>query len=172
MEDSGENWYVLRVTYSRELKVQKVLQDKGMRVFVPMKTVREEKGGTYGVSVSFELNKDDVPNATLAISYKADPQRYEELTPIIYQQLENSAKYGTVESSMQKVKEYLVKQYAQVSITNNYWSYVAWHELDDDTDFDRDYCQMVQAMKPQNVQRLAIQLLDAKRRIEVTMLSE
>ncbi|MBQ5527638.1 MAG: UpxY family transcription antiterminator [Bacteroidales bacterium] len=45
MEDSGENWYVLRVTYSRELKVQKVLQDKGMRVFVPMKTVREEKGG-------------------------------------------------------------------------------------------------------------------------------
>jgi len=135
-------------------------------------SVREEKGGTYGVSVDFGLDKDDKPNAMLKISYNADPQRYEELNPIVYRQLRNIADHGPSEASMQKVKEYLVKQYAQASITNDYWSYVIWHELDDDTDFDRDYCQMVQAMKPQDVQRMARQLLDAKRRIEVTMLSE
>jgi len=45
MEDSGEKWYVLRVTYSRELKVQKALQALGIRVFVPMKTVRVERDG-------------------------------------------------------------------------------------------------------------------------------
>ena len=135
-------------------------------------SVREEKGGTYGVSVDFGLDKDDKPNATLKISYNADPQRYEELNPIIYQQLQHIADHGPSATSMQKVKEYLVKQYAQVAITNDYWSYVIWHELDDDTDFDRDYCLMVEQMKPEDVQRMAQRLLSAKRCIEVTMLSE
>lgn len=135
-------------------------------------SVREEKGGTYGVSIDFGLEKDDKPNATLHISYNADPQRYEELNPIIYQQLENIAKYGPVASSVDKVKKYLVKQYQQAAITNDYWSYVIWHELDDDTDFDKDYCKMVEEMTAEKIQRMAQRLLDAKRCIEVTMLSE
>ena len=135
-------------------------------------SVREEKGGTYGVSVAFDLDKDDHPNTTLKISYNADPNRYEELNPIVYQQLKNIAENGPAASSMQKVKEYLIKQYAQVAITNDYWSYIIWHELDDDVDFDRDYCQMVEQMTPAAVQHMARQLLDAKRCIEVTMLSE
>ena len=135
-------------------------------------SVREEKGGTYGVSVDFELDKDDKPNATMKISYNADPSRYNELNPIVYQQLKNIANNGPAATSMQKVKEYLIKQYAQAAITNDYWSYIIWHELDDDTDFDRDYCKMVEQMKPADVQRMAQQLLAAKRCIEVTMLSE
>ena len=135
-------------------------------------SVREEKGGTYGVGVSFDLDKDDKPNATLKIAYNADPTRYDELNPIIYQQLENIAKYGPAESSMQKIKQYLVKQYAQVAITNDYWDYVIWHELDDEADFDKDYCKMVEQMTGRQVQRMAQRMLDAKRCIEVTMLSE
>jgi zinc protease len=135
-------------------------------------SVREEKGGTYGVSIDFGLEKDDKPNATLHISYNADPQRYEELNPIIYQQLVNIAKYGPVASSVDKVKKYLVKQYQQAAITNDYWSYVIWHELDDDAVFDKDYCKMVEEMTAEKIQRMAQRLLDAKRCIEVTMLSE
>jgi zinc protease len=135
-------------------------------------SVREEKGGTYGVGVSFDLDKDDKPNATLKIAYNADPSRYDELNPIIYKQLEHIAQHGPAESSMQKIKQYLVKQYQQVAITNDYWDYVIWHELDDDTDFDTDYCKMVEAMKPEQVQRMAQRMLEAKRCIEVTMLSE
>lgn len=135
-------------------------------------SVREEKGGTYGVSVAFELAKDDRPNATFRISYNADPQRYEELNPIIYQQLKNIALYGPVASSMDKVRQYLTKQYQQFTIVNDYWSYVIWHELEDGVDFDRDYCKMVEEMTAQDVQRMARRLLDAKRCIEVTMLSE
>ena len=46
-------------------------------------------------------------------------------------------------SSMDKMKKYLKKQYQQMIITNDYWSYVIWHELDDDADFDKDYYKMV-----------------------------
>jgi hypothetical protein len=94
-------------------------------------SVREEKGGTYGVSVAFELDKDDRPNTTLRISYNADPSRYGELNPIIYEQLLHIAQQGPAEASMQKIKEYLVKQYQQAVITNDYW-------IDDAIDFGYD----------------------------------
>ena len=135
-------------------------------------SVREEKGGTYGVSVDFDLDKHDHPNATLKIAYNANPSRYGELNPIIYQQLQNIADKGPAASSLKKVKEYLTKQYAQMAITNDYWSYVIWHEIDDDTDFDRDYCKLVNDVTATDVQRMAQRLLAAKRCIEVTMLSE
>ena len=135
-------------------------------------SVREEKGGTYGVSVSFNLDKEETPDALLKISYNANPDRYEELNPIIYQQLKNIADKGPLESSMQKVKQYLIKQYAQMEITNDYWEYIIWHELDDNTDFDKDYCKMVEDMTAQDVLNMAKAFLQAKRCIEVTMLSE
>ncbi len=135
-------------------------------------SVREEKGGTYGVRVGFGLDRDDHPTAMLRISYNADPSRYAELNPIVYEQLQHIADNGPLESSMDKVRKYLIKQYDQVVITNDYWSYVIWHQLEDETDFDKDYKKMVSEMSGQDVQRMAQQLLAAKRRIEVTMLSE
>lgn len=135
-------------------------------------SVREEKGGTYGVGVSFNLEKEDNPNALLRISYKSDPKRYEELNPVIYKQLLNIADHGPVASSMDKVKKYLKKQYGQMAITNDYWSYVIWHQLDDDADFDKDYCKMVDNLIASDVQKMAKELLKQNHRVEVTMLSE
>ena len=135
-------------------------------------SVREEKGGTYGVSVSFSLEKEEDPNALVRISYKSDPKRYDELNPMIYKQLQNIADNGPVASSMDKVKKYLKKQYGQMAITNDYWSYVIWHELDDEADFDKDYCKMVDAISGEDVQKMAKLLLQQKQRIEVTMQSE
>ena len=135
-------------------------------------SVREEKGGTYGVGVSFNLEKEDNPNALLRIFYKSDPKRYEELNPVIYKQLLNIADHGPVASSMDKVKKYLKKQYGQMAITNDYWSYVIWHQLDDDADFDKDYCKMVDNLTASDVQKMAKVLLKQNHRVEVTMLSE
>ena len=135
-------------------------------------SVREEKGGTYGVGVTCSLEKDDTPNAMLRISYKSDPTRYAELNPIIYKQLQNIATYGPVATSMDKVKKYLRKQYAQMVITNDYWSYIIWHQLDNDTDFDKDYCKMVDSITSKDIQTLAIELLRQNNRLEVTMFSE
>ena len=135
-------------------------------------SVREEKGGTYGVRVAVNFDKDDHPTAMMRISYNADPTRYEELNPIVYQQLQNIADNGPLASSMDKVRKYLLKQYDQMAITNDYWNYVIWHELEDGVDFDKDYKKMVSEVTAQQVQHMARQLLASKRRIEVTMLSE
>ena len=134
-------------------------------------SVREEKGGTYHVGVSFDLDKRQNPDAVIRISYNADPNRYDELNPIIYQQIANIAQHGPVSSSLAKVKEYLKKQYAQMDITNDYWSYVIWHQLRDGEDFDKDYVKMVDEISPADIQKLAADILRQNHRIEVTMLS-
>ena len=135
-------------------------------------SVREEKGGTYGVSVSASLDKDDRPTAMLRIAYNADPTRYDELNPIVYKQLQLIAAQGPEPSSMDKVRKYLVKQYGQVSRTNDYWSYIVWHQIEDDADFDSGYCEMVESITAEEIQQVAGELLRQGRRIEVTMLSE
>lgn len=38
-------WFALRVTYCRELKVRQALEEKGIRTFIPMRSLREEKDG-------------------------------------------------------------------------------------------------------------------------------
>jgi len=135
-------------------------------------SVREEKGGTYGVSVDFSLESDETPNAMLRISYNAAPDRYEELNPVVDQQLRIIAEHGPQPTSMAKVREYLLKQYDQMAITNDYWNYVVWHELDDDADFDTGYQDMVRQMTAADVQQMARLLLQQGNRVEVTMLSE
>ncbi|MBQ9357245.1 MAG: insulinase family protein, partial [Prevotella sp.] len=135
-------------------------------------SVREEMGGTYGVSVDFDLDRDDTPDAMLRISYNADPGRYEELNPVVYAQLRRIAEQGPEPTALEKVREYLLKQYDQVAITNDYWDYIAWHELDDEADFDEGYKDMVRRMTAADVQQLARLLLEQGRCIEVTMLSE
>ncbi len=135
-------------------------------------SIREEKGGTYGVSVDFGLDKDDHPDAMLRISYNADPQRYEELNPVVYRQLQIIGEKGPEPTSLAKVQEYLVKQYDQVAITNDYWNYVAWHQLDDAADFDIGYKELVMGVTADDVKQMAQKLLQSGYRIEVTMLSE
>ena len=135
-------------------------------------SVREEKGGTYGVGVDFELENDSSNNAMLKISYKCDPQRYSELNAIIYRQLSNMATFGPNEKNLEKVKQYLTKQYAQLQIEDDYWNYIIWHQIEDEVDFDKDYLQMVKQITANDVQQMAKLLLDANRCIEVTMLSE
>ncbi|MCR5152418.1 MAG: insulinase family protein [Prevotella sp.] len=135
-------------------------------------SVREEKGGTYGVRVDFSLERDESPRATLRISYNADPDRYQELNPVIYQQLRYIAMHGPSEQSMRKIRAFLAKQYDQVAITNDYWSYIIWHEIDDQTDFDKDYKLLVERTTADDVQKMAQKLLDSHQRIEITMLSE
>ena len=135
-------------------------------------SVREEKGGTYGVSVDFNLVKDETPNAILKISYNADPSRYKELNPVVYQQLQSIADRGPQPASLEKVRQYLLKQYDQMAITNGYWDYVVWHQLDDNEDFDQGYCDMARQMTAADIQQMARILLQQKNRIEITMLSE
>lgn len=137
-------------------------------------SVREEKGGTYGVSTSaqLEISDKDEPNTYLKISFRTDPKMYETLIPIIYRQIEHIAHNGPLAASMEKVKKYLTKQYAQNAVTNGYWDYVLYNYLQNGVDFDNRYVQMVKETTARDIQKVAQEMLRANNRIEVTMMPE
>lgn len=133
-------------------------------------SVREEKGGVYGVSVQASCVESSEPTTLIKISFTCDPNRYEELIPVVYRQITNIAKRGPLDSSLDKVKKYLVKQYGQAEITNDYWDYVIYNLLRHNVDFDNNYVKMVEAVSPSDIQQMAARMLAAKRRLEITML--
>ena len=134
--------------------------------------VREEKGGTYGVSVNGELERYPYAEALMKISFRTDPEKYETLIPIIYEQLNILAKDGPSEENLNKVKEYEYKTYGQVKITNDYWNYIAYNELFNKVDFDNNYLQRVKSLTINDIRDFAKKMLQPNNRIEITMKSK
>ena len=134
--------------------------------------VREEKGGTYGVSVQGSMQNFPHDEALMHINFRTDPDKYADLLPIIYEQLYHMAANGPKEEDLEKVKQYELKTYGQAALLNNYWEYVKLNELRYGVDFDRDYCKRVEALTTEDIRLLCRQLLAADRRIQVTMLPE
>ena len=131
--------------------------------------VREEKGGTYGVSVAGQLDRFPNDEATLKISFRTSPEKYDELIPIIYSELKNVAANGVPAEILEKVKKFQVKNYKQNILTNGYWDYVLYHSVFTGVDFDKDYVKMVESLTSADVKNFAQKLLKPGNRIEVTM---
>lgn len=134
--------------------------------------VREEKGGTYGVSVDGELERFPNAEALMKIKFRTDPEKYNMLIPIIYEQLKKVATDGPSDEDLNKVKEYENKTYGQVVNTNSYWYYVVYNELLNKIDFDANYLNRVNGLTTEKIRDFAKRILDQNNRIEITMMSE
>ena len=133
-------------------------------------TIREESGGAYHVSVNTELDGLKMPNALLKIAFRTDPQRYEELIPLVYEQLLRLAEHGPTQELLQKSKELLLKAYRQQARSNHYWLHILYNMVYRGVDFDTDYEKITEAVSAHDVQQLCAEIIAQKRRIEVTML--
>ena len=134
--------------------------------------VREEKGGTYGVSVSGDFQRYPEEGAMMKISFRTDPDKYAELIPLIYNALQEMADKGPQQEKLDKVKAYELKTYGQVEIMNDYWQEVMYNQLFNGIDLDKDYKARVQALTSDDLRQLARQILQQNRCIEVTMSSK
>lgn len=133
-------------------------------------TIREESGGAYHVSVNTELDGLKMPNALLKIAFRTDPQRYEELIPLVYEQLLRLAEHGPSQELLQKSKEFLLKAHRQQAQSNHYWLHILYNMVYRGADFDTDYEKITEAVSAHDVQQLCAEIIAQKRQIEVTML--
>lgn len=131
--------------------------------------VREEKGGTYGVSVNSQCWSFPTPAASLTINFRTNTEKFDEVLPIIDDVIREMAKNGPSEQDLQKIKEYELKNYDRAVLTNGYWEYVKYHELRDGIDFDKDYRSLVNALSTKNISYLCKRILEQNNRIQVTM---
>ena len=131
--------------------------------------VREDKGGTYSVQVSGDLQHPPNDEALLRIAFQTDPQKYNDLIPIVYKELEKMATEGPSQQDLDKVKAYELKVYNQVLRMNNYWEYVLYTDLYNGIDVDTDFRYIVENMTCDDIRTTLRNLLNQNNCIEVTM---
>ncbi|MBF1472830.1 M16 family metallopeptidase [Prevotella pallens] len=131
--------------------------------------VREDKGGTYSVQVSGDLQHHPNDEALLRIAFQTDPQKYNSLIPIVYKELEKMATEGPSQQDLDKVKAYELKVYNQVLRMNNYWEYVLYTDLYNGIDVDTDFRYIVENMTCDDIRTTLRNLIDQNNCIEVTM---
>lgn len=131
--------------------------------------VREDKGGTYSVQASGDLQHHPNNEALLRIAFQTDPQKYNSLIPIVYKELEKMATEGPSQQDLDKVKAYELKVYNQVLRMNNYWEYVLYTDLYNGIDVDTDFRYIVENMTCDDIRTTLRNLLNQNNCIEVTM---
>lgn len=131
--------------------------------------VREDKGGTYSVQASGNLQHHPNDEALLRIAFQTDPQKYNDLIPIVYKELEKMATEGPSQQDLDKVKAYELKVYNQVLRMNNYWEYVLYTDLYNGIDVDTNFRYIVENMTCDDIRTTLRNLLNQNNCIEVTM---
>jgi len=76
-----------------------------------MKSIREEKGGTYYVGVTSELIKQPTPVISYSIDFDTDPALVDELLEIVQLEIDDFVKNGPKESEINAINLYLQKVY-------------------------------------------------------------
>ena len=82
--------------------------------------LREDLGGTYGVGVGASPARFPTGNYRLTVSFGCDPERVEELTAVVFEQIKNLQKAGLDSSYTEKVRE-IRRREREVSLKENGW---------------------------------------------------
>jgi zinc protease len=83
--------------------------------------LREDLGGTYGVGVGASQSRIHDQYYRLTISFGCAPDRVEELTNVVFSQIDSLKNYPVEERYLKKVKETQRRSYERSLKENTYW---------------------------------------------------
>ncbi|MPM93765.1 hypothetical protein SDC9_140907 [bioreactor metagenome] len=78
-----------------------------------MKSIREEKGGTYYVGVTSDLLRYPNPSLSFSIDFDTDPALVDELLEVVQLEVDKLAEQGPHEREMREITLYLEKVYSE-----------------------------------------------------------
>ena len=125
--------------------------------------------GTYGVNCFGDLQKYPKEQLLLQIVFQTDPAKKDKLAGIVVDELKKLAAEGPSDVHLQKVKEYMLKKYADNQKENGYWM----NNLNDyfyyGMDMTEGYTDIVNSITAKDIQKFVSDLLKQGNEIEVTM---
>lgn len=136
-----------------------------------LESVREDQGGTYGVSVNGRLSKAPTEEYQLLISFDTDPDAFDKLFPILESEIKKIADEGPRADDLDKVKKHLVKSHAEALQENSQWVDMITTYILRGTD-DNDYEQRVNSIEASDIQRIAKLILAEANKAVITMKPE
>ena len=133
-------------------------------------TVREEEGGTYGVSVSPKVNKRPYEHAGLNIKFSCSPDKQEHLRTLIHKELEVIAKEVNASNLAEIKKNYIKNKEDQMKSVGG-WRFMLVDKLVDNKPMVTldEYKQMIDDIDAKEVAKFAKKLLKKADMVEVIM---
>ncbi len=136
--------------------------------------LREELGGTYGVSVSAAPTKVPREEYTFTISFGSAPDRVGQLVAAIFTQIDSLATSGAGEKELAKVKETLIRSRETDLKENGFWlsQLAAVEQTGDDPRVILDPSDLLPLLTAERLKAAAQRYLDRTNYVRVTLLPE
>ena len=135
-------------------------------------SIREEKGGTYGVQVGGGLGNTPFEKYSLTITFDTNAEMADELSDIVMAEFKKIAEEGPLTEDIEKTREFLVKNWSNTLESNggvlgviNYW-------YQDGLDYMNNYLNTVKSVTNEDVQKLAQKILADGNMVYVVMRPE
>ena len=137
-----------------------------------MISIREEKGGTYGVSVFGGTDKYPIEQYSMVIAFDTNEQLADELIEICDAEIAKIAAEGPLADDVAKAKEFLQKNYANVLENNSGWMSAIDRWYEEKYNYKEEYLGILESITLDDIKALAQKMLDDGNRTLVIMRPE
>ncbi len=136
-----------------------------------LETIREEEGGSYGVSVRPSISKRDDEHASIAMKFDCDPEKRERLSQIMKQEIVNLTKNGPIVDDLKEIKKNYLKSREEAEDQNGFWLSVLEGSLTNDEPIasTAEYNKMINDISAKTVKKYAQKLFKNYDSVEVVM---
>ncbi|MCK4548672.1 MAG: insulinase family protein [Candidatus Krumholzibacteria bacterium] len=136
--------------------------------------MREDMGGTYGVSVFSYDSPLPRPKYGFYISFGCDPDRVDEMVAAVFDQIKLLKEEGPGSERILKIKEIQTRTWEKRVRLNAFWSreihYSIFYGIDLDTILD--YPGYVKALSEEKIRETAVRYLDFENYVQIVLMPE
>lgn len=130
-----------------------------------IKSIREEKGGTYHVGVSGAVLSEPENRADLVIEFETDPTLKDILIKAVDEEIEDLAKNGPVQEEIKNALLFTKKNYSTREKKSDYWFGRFKHLVTEGFDIYENEEQNVEKVTPKDIQKLAQKIYKSGNRL-------
>jgi len=136
--------------------------------------MREDKSGTYGVSVRASSSRIPQPEYSVTISFGCAPHRVDELVNTVFAQVDSLQDFGTTEKYLNKVKEIRLRKYETDLKENGYWLNALRSAYDHGYDpmTILAYDDLINALTLEDIQQAAKRYFNLRNYVQVVLYPE
>ena len=139
-------------------------------------SMREDKGGVYGVRVSQSTSKKPEENYNIGISFNTEPAKADELIKTAMKDIKNTTEELTDESYLVKVKEMQRQSMIKDMKENRFWQRVISDSVRNGSDLSKisleEFEKSINSLDAQMIQNAAKQYFDMDNFIQIVMSPE